>query len=380
MATMRDVAERAGVSIATVSFVVNNTKPVTAATRERIESAMSELGFRRNVVARALASRRTRIIALAYPALEHRLGATGAEFVTSAARTASAEDYHLVVWPVSNDARELTDLVGQGLVDGVLLMEVQLDDVRVRVLRSSGIPFALIGRTEDPADLDYVDIDFEASLSLALDHVWDLGHRAIALISGDQRVPSFERYGPYVRLEAAYRRAAAERGFDPVVFAVRQSARSGRAVAAELVARAPQVTAVLIVDEAAAAGLVAGLHGLGRRVPADVSVVSVTSSTDMADVCDPPLTAVTAPGEVLGRLGVEALLRRLEGRDPLPPELRVGTLELGESTGPPPKPARRRSSPRGSGVPPTPSADADRVPPSTKKRRARSPRPSELRH
>ena len=73
MATMRDVAERAGVSIATVSFVVNNTKPVTAATRRADRGAMAELGFRRNVVARALASRRTRIIALAYPALEHRL-------------------------------------------------------------------------------------------------------------------------------------------------------------------------------------------------------------------------------------------------------------------------------------------------------------------
>ena len=66
-ATMKDVAERAGVSIATVSFVINNTKRVTPETRLRIETAMADLGFRRNVVARALASRRTRIIALVYP-------------------------------------------------------------------------------------------------------------------------------------------------------------------------------------------------------------------------------------------------------------------------------------------------------------------------
>ena len=70
-ATMQDVADRAGVSIATVSFVVNNTKRVTPETRARVEQAMQDLGFRRNLVARALASRRTRIIALVLAALDH---------------------------------------------------------------------------------------------------------------------------------------------------------------------------------------------------------------------------------------------------------------------------------------------------------------------
>ena len=98
--TMREVAEAAGVSIATVSFVVNNSKPVAPETRERIERVMAELGFRRNIVARALASRRTQIIALVYPVLEHRLAGSVTEFITSAARAASAADHHLVVWPV----------------------------------------------------------------------------------------------------------------------------------------------------------------------------------------------------------------------------------------------------------------------------------------
>ncbi|HET9649538.1 MAG TPA: LacI family DNA-binding transcriptional regulator, partial [Microlunatus sp.] len=314
MATMRDVAERAGVSIATVSFVVNNSKPVSAATRERIEAAMAELGFRRNVVARALASRRTRILALAYPALEHRLSTSAVEFITSAAREASRHGYHLVVWPVSNDSDELADLVGQGLVDGVLLMEVQLDDRRVGLLQSLGMPFALIGRTEDTTGLDYVDIDFDTSLELCIDHLWELGHRRIALISGDQRVPSFERYGPYVRMEEAYRRLSDERGFAPVVLGVRSGVHYGRKIAAELTEIAPEITGVVIFDEPAAAGLVAGLHALGRRVPRDVSVISAIAAVDMAYACDPPLTAVSAPGVELGQLAVEALVRRLEGR------------------------------------------------------------------
>lgn len=216
-ATMKDVAERAGVSIATVSFVVNNTKRVTPATRLRIEAAMAELGFRRNVVARALASRRTRILALVYPALEHRLGGSVVEFVTSAARTASEADHHLVVWPISNDADELTTLVGQGLVDGVLLMEVQLEDARVDVLRGMAIPFALIGRTRDVTGLSCVDIDFDTSMQLAVDHLVGLGHRELVLISGSQEDESYRQYGPYEREEAAYRRITADLGLAPAI-------------------------------------------------------------------------------------------------------------------------------------------------------------------
>ena len=336
MATMRDVAERAGVSIATVSFVVNNTKPVTASTRERIEAAMAELGFRRNSVARALASRQTRILALVYPALEHHLSSSGIEFITSAAREASSHDYHLVVWPVSNDAAELADLVGQRLVDGVLLMEVQLKDPRVEVLQSLDSPFVLIGRTGDPTGLDYVDIDFDASIRLCVDHLWDLGHRSLALISGDQRVPSFERYGPYVRIEEVFGELGSERGFEPVVLSTRSGAKHGRETALELVSSHPEVTGVVIFGEQTVTGLLAGLRTLGRRVPADLSVVSVLASADAAYTTDPPLTTLTSPGVELGRLAVRALLQRLSGGDPLPPQLRTGDFMPGESTAAPP--------------------------------------------
>ena len=333
-ATMKDVAERAGVSIATVSFVVNNTKRVTPATKLRIETAMAELGFRRNVVARALASRRTRIIALVYPALEHRFGGSIADFITSAAQAASDVDYHLVVWPINNDAGELTTLVGQGLVDGVLLMEVQLEDARVEVLQRLDIPFALIGRTRDASGLDYVDIDFEASMELAMGHLLELGHREIVLLSGSQELPSYRLYGPYEREEAAYLRIAAEHDLRPVIKRCEQSAVAGRRAAAALAEEAPATTAVVAVDDSAGAGLVAGLHGIGRRIPEDISVMCVLTSREMAAVSDPPLTLVAAPGLALGALGVQALIRRLQNDPPQVPALRVGTLEVGESTGP----------------------------------------------
>lgn len=335
-ATMRDVAKAAGVSIATVSFVVNDTKPVAPQTRRRIEDAMAELGFRRNMVGRALASRRTRVVALVYPAMEHKLGASGMEFVTSAARTAGEAGYHLVLWPVSNDAEELAQLLGQGLVDGVLLMEVQLDDARIDVLRTTRTPFALIGRCADLDGLVYVDIDFDATMEQAVDHLLGLGHRDLVLVSGSQADASFRSYGPYVRAAQAYRRLAAERGFEAVILECEQSTDAGRAAAEEILRTHPRTTAVLVLNEFAAPGVVSGLLRHGLRIPADVSVLSVLTSTEAGTSVDPALSVMSSPGAELGALGVQALLRLLEGDAALPPRLLPGIFVAGDSTGPAP--------------------------------------------
>ena len=335
-ATMREVAEAAGVSIATVSFVVNNSKPVAPETRRRIEEAMTRLEFRRNMVGRALASRRTRVVALVYPAMEHKLGASGMEFVTSAARTASAAGYHLVLWPVSNDAAELTQLVGQGLVDGVLLMEVQLEDARVEVLRSTRTPFALIGRSADLTGLVYVDIDFERTIQEAVDHLVGLGHRHLVLVSGSQADASFRTYGPYVRAAAAYTRIAAERGFEAVILECEQTTEAGRAAADRIVTEHPETTALLVLNEFAAPGILSGLLRHHVRIPEELSVLSVLTSTEMSTSVDPPLTSISSPGAELGELGVQALLRVLEGEAAPPPALLAGTLVPGDSTGPVP--------------------------------------------
>lgn len=336
MTTMREVAERAGVSIATVSFLVNDTKPIAPATRERIETAMAELGFRRNVMARALASRRSRILALAYPALQHKLGSTAAEFVAGAAREARKRDYHLVLWPVSNQADELSELVGGGLADGVLLMEVLLDDPRVPVLQRARLPFALIGRTVDPSGLDYVDIDFDQSLITAVDHLQSLGHQRFALVQEGPLRKGFRSYGPKRRTRQVFRRLAKERGLDITVAECGPSATKGRQAATRLVTDDADVTAVLVQNDHAAAGVVSGLQAAGRKVPADISVMSLLTSIDVGTMADPVLTMMRTPGAELGQLGVQHLIDQVEGRPVAEPELMPCLLTPGMSTGPVP--------------------------------------------
>lgn len=345
MTTMRDVAEHAGVSIATVSFVVNNTKPVTQATRAKIEHSMQALGYRPNAVARALASRKTRILALAYPALDHQLGGSGMEFVIASARRAGELGYHLMMWPGSNDGAELTELLGQRLVDGVILMEVQLDDPRVPALQASGTPYALIGRTADPSGSLHVDIDFERTTHEAIRHLYDLGHRQMVLVTGSQDQESYHNYGPYVRTEQAYRQLMSELGLAVTIASSGQDAAAGRALADRLLSDHPDVTATILINEFAAIGLLSGLRRQGVAVPDDLSVLSLGMSDDMAKFTQPLMTIMRSPGVELGKLAVEQLVREMATGERPAPVLLPATLVVGESTAPPPSRRRRRSRP-----------------------------------
>jgi len=334
MTTMQQVADRAGVSIATVSYVVNGTKAVTPATRARIEAAMAELNFQRNRAARALASRRTQNLALAFPALQRRLGTTSLEFLTGAATSANDCDYHLTLWPVSNTADELTDLVSAGLVDGVLLMEVLLDDPRVAALQASGTAFALIGRTADPTGLLHTDIDFDATVAGALDHLEGLGHRHLGLIEEQHADSSFLGYGPQVRTAAALDRQLKERGLTSLTVGCDQTAAAGAEATQQLLTDHPEITAIMVRNEQAILGVMLGVQRAGLRVPADVSVLALTTSAEIATMSEPALTIMRSPGEQLGRLGVKILVDYLDHGLTAEPQLISCPLQPGASTAP----------------------------------------------
>ena len=123
MPTMTDVARRAGVAVSTVSYALNGTRPISEATRQRIFDAIEELGYKPHALARGLASKRSRLIALLFPNSERGLGYTELEFVTSAASTAKENQYSLVLWVYDvHDLAGLRQLVQQRLVDGVIVM------------------------------------------------------------------------------------------------------------------------------------------------------------------------------------------------------------------------------------------------------------------
>jgi len=334
---MREVAARAGVSIATVSFVVNGTKAVSEPTRRAVTAAMQELGYRNNVVARALASKRTRIIALLFPADVQRLSRIALEIFMNAATRASELGYHLVLWPTGTSPDDVSDLVSGRLVDGVIVMEVRMDDSRIRELAALDVPFVSIGRTAETHDLPFVDMDFERTVAEGLDHLQALGHRRFGLMVEDLESGPLRGYGPTTRTEAAFRAETAARGLDAAVARCAPTPVGGRRAAGELLDADPGITAVMILNDQAARGLISGLDAAGRRVPEDVSILSMATSTEVGALVEPALSTMDAPGPELGRLAVEMLLARLDGTATEPPHaLLPCRLHVAASTGPAP--------------------------------------------
>lgn len=339
MATMHDVARHARVSVSTVSYALSGSRPVSPRTKSRIEAAVRELGYTPNAHARGLASRRSRVLALIYPAMVQGLGGTVTEFVASAAATASEHGYRLVLWPFGPEqSDEIAALVHQGMADGVLVMEVRMEDPRIRALVAAEVPFTMIGRTRDPAGLPHVDVDFARTTDDAVEHLHALGHRHIGFVNHSSA--SLDHgYGPTIRADEGYRHAMQRRGLTPVAALCDESPSAGRDAMAGLLVADPDLTAVVTMNEIATFGITVELQDRGLRIPADFSVLSIVTSPGVGAMTNPPLTTMHAPGAELGRLGVHALLTLVEGTvRTLEPQLVPCALETGASTGPVPTP------------------------------------------
>jgi DNA-binding LacI/PurR family transcriptional regulator len=351
---MNDVARLAQVSVSTVSYVLTGTRPISQATRDKVLAAMTELDYQPNAMARGLASRRSRILGLLLPMDERGLGATETAFVTGAAAAASAAGYHLVLSPSGIDDLEAPrKLATQRMIDGALLMEVRLEDARVAILQEAHVPFVLIGRTREPGDLPYVDIDFDQMVRDAVAHLVGRGHTRIAYLNHSNAAIA-SGYGPAWRTQEAYVAAMGAQALEPLMVPAQDTAAAGRVAAAAMLAQAPDLTAVLAMNENAIFGLLGELATRGLRVPDDISVVSMVTSPQVAELASPALTAMTSPGGQMVRLAVAALLDVLDGdaanRPPVQ-QLVPCALEVRGSSGPARRtsqknPARRTSTTR----------------------------------
>ncbi len=334
MPTMHDGARRANVSLSTVSYALNGTRPISEETRQRSCAAMEELGYQRHALARGLASKRSRILALLFPTSERGMGTTDLEFIVGAADMARELGYHLVLWTSDiNDAVELRQLIQQGLVDGVVLMEVHLHDRRIAYLREIGFPFSSIGRCADVTGLAYTDIDFEQTVREAVAHLVELGHTEIAFLNYAQEV--FEAgYGPAVRVQQAFTRIAQEAGICAISRFCHPSAQAGYAAFEALLSEHPQVTAIAAMNERSFPGMLQAIADRGWSVPEDISLISLVSSPLVAEMSMPPLATLAPPSAQLGRLGVELLVQQLDGRPVSTAQtLLPCRLVLGGSTG-----------------------------------------------
>jgi DNA-binding LacI/PurR family transcriptional regulator len=316
--------------------VLTGNRPISAATRERIEQAMQELGYTPNPFARGLKAKSAKIIAMSCPIAGTGMpGLTLLEYVMSASQRAQERGYHLLLWTTQTDTVDgLAQLAGQGLVDGVVVMEVRMQDPRIKVLTDACLPFVLIGRNADPAGLDFIDTDFDQCAALAVNHLVELGHRRLGVVT-DLSSRAAGGRGASVRFTAAVRRAASQVGARLTTVRCEPSPEAGRRTFRALVAKDPQITAVLVANIDTTSGIMAAAFDAGLRISEDLSLMGLIMAPNQAQLTIPALTAVSPPISEMGRSAVDQLINRIEGKSSEVGQwLFQGELELRETTGP----------------------------------------------
>ncbi len=333
---MADIAQRAGVSVSTVSYVLSGKRPISEETRQRVLAEIRKSNFQPNAAGRALASRRSRTIALLYPVNDSGLTRMPLEFVISAAEEAGRQGYALLVSTSSAEDEEILAKIQRGAVDGIIVMEVALQDPRVAMLRVRGVPFTMIGHTADNTGLSYVDLDFPQAVEAAVAHLHALGHRQVALIDRTTEERG-QGYGPSVRVRAGFRDSMERRGLCGVHFSCAASAADGARIARDLLVANPATTAIISPNTEALGGIYSAIRELGMTIPDDISIVAITSPR-IAEFMVPQLTSVDFPAAQMGRMGVEFLVRQLEGGayTEIEQSLLNPTITVRQSSGPAP--------------------------------------------
>ncbi|TCW61433.1 LacI family DNA-binding transcriptional regulator [Treponema sp. J25] len=350
MATIQDVAEAAGVSVSTVSYVLSGSRPISAATKARVQEAMEKLGYRPHPHARALASKQSHLLALLIPPTRRGLGETEIDFTSHVSREALRAGYHtLLLTDEYDDLSSLQEFIHTSLVDGLILMEVHTYDPRVQLLSTTKIPFVLIGRCETIGDttpdksaerfssepsLNWVDIDFEGTLHTALEYFLELGHRDVAFINQSRAV--YENgYGPVVRSFEALERARRLYAFEKLEhYFCEATNEAGYEITRHIIQQEPEIHALIVMNDRALPGVYRALYEEKKRIPEDVSVLSMVSSERAAEMLYPPVTTLEFPAQVLASQAVQQLICQIEGKQggPLHNTLRCPLIERG-STG-----------------------------------------------
>ena len=310
-ASMRDVAERAGVSPRTVSNVVNGVPHVAAATRARVEQALRELDFRPNAAARSLRRGRSGLVALVVPEVDSPYFGEVAALLSTAAEQ---RGWTLLIEQTGGDPereRRLLDGARAQLVDGVVFSPWALG-ARDLARRRDGTPLVLLGERGPEAAVDHVVVDNVAAAAEATAHLLSLGRRRIAAVGARSRVAEDTAR---LRLEG-HRRAlagagvAADPGLELAVDALHRA--DGAAAARRLLESGARVDALFCATDQLALGALRVLLEHGVRVPDDVAVVGFDDVED-GRYATPSLTTVAPDKRALVDAAVRCLAERLDG-------------------------------------------------------------------
>jgi DNA-binding LacI/PurR family transcriptional regulator len=335
MVTLAQVAEAAGVSPSTVSYVLSGKRAISEATRARVEEAIARLGYHPHAGARALAGKRSHIIALMVPLRADVYVPIMMEIAIAVTTTARQHGYDVLLITNDEGPDGVRRVARSGLADGIILMDVQLDDPRIAVLQETGTQAALIGLPDAACEFACVDHDFARAGALCAEHLAELGHREIAFIGYSPAV--YQRHAGYAeRTLTGFQDAARAHGLRVLHRPCEGTYESTAGAFTRIMADRPGTTGFVVQNEGAIGPLLSLLRASGRVVPEDASVVALCPEP-LAEQFSPRLTAVTGPARELGARAVELVTSRLDGRPTDDVTLLTPVLTPRESSGPAPR-------------------------------------------
>jgi LacI family transcriptional regulator len=332
--TIRDVARHAGVSVATVSHVINQKRYVTPELHERVFRAIQVLNYRPNKLARALSRKAVPLLALVVPDISNPYWSAVARAVQD---FTDSHDYSVIVCSSDGlperEARFLRSL--SGWVSGLILHPYHLTSEYVGYLSDDQVPVVILGdfatSEKQPAHWDHVTSSNLEGARLAVQHLIQLGHRRIGYITGAEGTPSS------LRRLAGYQNALEQAGLpllDELIVAGDYTQPGGRRAMASLLELTEPPTGVFCANDLSAFGALEAAHLRGYRVPTDISIVGF-DDIDEAASTSPPLTTVSQPPRLVGRITAETLIERLTGRTETAHRRIPGSLVIRQSTAPP---------------------------------------------
>jgi len=315
MPTIKDVAKDAGVSIATVSYVLNDSGTVGDDTRQRVLQTVQKLGYRPSVIAKGLQARKSRMIGYSWrPVPPDQFNPILEKFIHSMAEAAARHDYHVLTFPCPDPHDEVDvyrEMVGSGRVDGFVLPNTNLNDRRIRYLLDEGFPFIAFGRSNLEWDFPWVDVDGADGLQQAVNHLVELDHQNIACLAW----PEASLTGQY-RLDG-YQAAMASAALpvDPAwVIRIQNDYQHAYRVTQIWLHLPPdrRPTAVVALTDLMAIGVINAATDAGVTVGQDLAVVGFDDAP-IAGYLRPSLTSLRQPIAEVGERVVTMLIDLVRG-------------------------------------------------------------------
>lgn len=318
--TLRDVAQKAGVSIKTVSRVVNNQGEISDDTRQRVQAVIDELGYRPNLIARGLVTQRSYTVGLVFPDITNPFFPEVARGVQDTART---KGYNILLSNSDENKQEeiraLHSLAAQG-VDGIIVFPCFYTSDNLNTFADRFQPIVSVNVRYDHPHISLLLTDNYGGAKLAAEHLVSRGHRHIAMLSGLETSPARgRRVQGFMDTMAAHSLPTAKEG----LLAGWPTLEKGYDAALRLLRQNPHITAIFAYNDLLALGAIKACKELGRRVPDDCAIIGF-DDIQLASLVSPALTTIRLDKYEIGRQAMSRLLEMLEN-----PEVVFSPIQLG---------------------------------------------------